>query len=109
MQAGVSNEVERVLEIHEGKRTGVLLEIDEKLELPNYVIVPNVQRVFLNSQTNMKKYLASNVTSHTKKVTKVADFQSVKSHNFYYKVGSGFVFFIALSSAKSMCWRSECA
>ena len=33
MQAGVSNQVERVLEIHERKRTGVLVEIDEKPEL----------------------------------------------------------------------------
>ena len=30
MQAGVSNQVQRVLEIYELKRTGVLLEIDEK-------------------------------------------------------------------------------
>ena len=32
MQAGVSNQVQRVLEIYELKRTGVLLEIDEKPE-----------------------------------------------------------------------------
>ena len=47
MQAGVSNQVDRVLEIYELKRTGVLLEIDEKPELPNNVIVPNVRSVFL--------------------------------------------------------------
>ena len=53
MQVGVSNEVERVLEIYELKRTGVLLETDEKPELLNNVIVPNVRSVFLNSQTNI--------------------------------------------------------
>ena len=53
MQAGVSNQVQRVLEIYELKRTGVLLEIDEKPELPNNVIVPNFRSVFLNSQTNI--------------------------------------------------------
>ena len=53
MQAGVSNQVQRVLEIYELKRTGVLLEIDEKPELPNNVIAPNVRSVFLNSQTNI--------------------------------------------------------
>ena len=36
MQAGVSNQVEWVLEIYELKRTGVLLEIDEK---PNFQIM----------------------------------------------------------------------
>ena len=53
MQAGVSNQVQRVLDIYELKRTGVLLEIDEKPELPNNVIVPNVRSVFLNSQINI--------------------------------------------------------
>ena len=43
MQAGVSNQVELVLEIHERKRTGVLVEIDEKPELPNNIIVTNFQ------------------------------------------------------------------
>ena len=43
MKAGVSNQVERVLEIHERKRTGVLVEIDEKPELPNNIIVTNFQ------------------------------------------------------------------
>ena len=43
MQAGVSNQVERILEIHERKRTGVLVEIDEKPELPNNIIVTNFQ------------------------------------------------------------------
>ena len=53
MQAGVSNQVVCVLGIYERKRAGLLLEIDEKPELPNNVIVPNFQRVFLNGQTNM--------------------------------------------------------
>ena len=53
MQARVSKQVGRVLGIYERKRTGVLLEIDEKQELPNNVIVPNFQRVFLNCQTNI--------------------------------------------------------
>ena len=53
MQAGVSNQVARVLGIYERKRAGLLLEIDERPELPNNVIVPNFQRVFLNGQTNV--------------------------------------------------------
>ena len=53
MQAGVSNQVARVLGIYERKRAGLLLEIDERPELPNNVIVPNFQRVFLNGQTNI--------------------------------------------------------
>ena len=63
MQAGVSNQVERVLEIYELKRTGALLEIDKKPELPNNVIVPNVRSVFLNSQTNIS------ICCHMNKVT----------------------------------------
>ena len=35
MQAGVSNQVVCVLGIYERKRAGLLLEIDEKPELPN--------------------------------------------------------------------------
>ena len=35
MQAGVSNQVARVLGIYERKRAGLLLEIDEKPELSN--------------------------------------------------------------------------
>ena len=38
MQAGVSNQVERVLGLYECKRTGVLSEFDEKPELPHNVI-----------------------------------------------------------------------
>ena len=53
MQAGVSNQVARVLGIYERMRAGLLLEIDEKPELSNNVIVPNFQRVFLNGQTNI--------------------------------------------------------
>ena len=53
MEAGVSNQVERVLGLYERKRTGVLSEIDEKPELPHNVIVPNFHRVFLNSQNNI--------------------------------------------------------
>ena len=53
MQAGVSNQVARVLGIYERKRAGLLLEIDERPELPNNVIVPNFQRVFLNGQSNI--------------------------------------------------------
>ena len=53
MQAGISNQVARVLGIYERKRAGLNLEIDEKPELPNNVIVPDFQRVFLNGQTNM--------------------------------------------------------
>ena len=53
MEAGISNQVERVLGIYERKRAGLLLEIDEKLELLNNVIVPNFQRVFLNGHTNI--------------------------------------------------------
>ena len=53
MQAGVSNQVARVLVIYERKRAGLLLEIDEKPDFPNNVIVPNFQRVFLNGQTNI--------------------------------------------------------
>ena len=53
MQAGVSNQVACVLGIYERKQAGLLLEIDEKPELPNNVIVPNFQRVFLNGQTNI--------------------------------------------------------
>ena len=53
MQVGVSNQVTHVLEIYERKRAGRLLEIDEKPELPNNVIVPNFQRVFFNGQTNI--------------------------------------------------------
>ena len=53
MQAGVSNQVERVLGLYERRRTGVLSDIDEKPELPHNVIVPNFQRVFLNNQTNI--------------------------------------------------------
>ena len=53
MQVGVSNQVEQVLGLYESKRTRVLLEIDETTELPNKVIVPNFERVFLNSQTNI--------------------------------------------------------
>ena len=41
MQAGVSNQVARVLGIYERKRTGLLLEIDEKPELPNNVRLQN--------------------------------------------------------------------
>ena len=41
MEAGVSNQVERVLGLYERKRTGVLSEIDEKPELPQNVIVSN--------------------------------------------------------------------
>ena len=52
MPAGVSNQVARVLVIYERKRAGLLLEIDEKPELPNNVIVLNFQRVVLNGQTN---------------------------------------------------------
>ena len=52
MQAGVSNQVARVLGIYERKRAGLLLEIDKKPELPNNVIVPNFERVFPNGQTN---------------------------------------------------------
>ena len=52
MQARVSNQVARVLGIYERKRAGLLLEIDDKPELPNNVIVLNFQRVFLNCQTN---------------------------------------------------------
>ena len=53
MEAGVSNQVERVLGLYERKRTGVLSEIDEKPELPHNVIVPNFHRDFLNSQNNI--------------------------------------------------------
>ena len=53
MQAGVSNQVARVLGIYERKRAGLFSETDEKPELPRHVIVPNVQRVFLNGQTNI--------------------------------------------------------
>ena len=53
MQAGVSNQVERVPGLYERKQTRVLSEIDEKPELPHTVIVPNFQRVFLNSQTKI--------------------------------------------------------
>ena len=53
MQAGVSNQVARVLGIYERKRAGLFSETDEKPELPSHVIVPNVQRVFLNGQTNI--------------------------------------------------------
>ena len=38
MQAGVSNQVERVLGLYERKRRGVLSEIDEKPERPHNVI-----------------------------------------------------------------------
>ena len=38
MEAGVSNQVERVLGLYERKRTGVLSEIDEKSERPHDVI-----------------------------------------------------------------------
>ena len=40
MQAGVSNQVERVPGLYERKRTGVL---SEKPELPHNVILPNFQ------------------------------------------------------------------
>ena len=63
MQAGVSNQVERVLGLYERKRTGVLSEIDEKPELPHNAIVPNFHRVFLNSQTNIS------ICWHMNKVT----------------------------------------
>ena len=53
MEAGVSDQVERVLGLYERKRTGVLSEIDEKPELPHNVIVPNFHRVFLNSLNNI--------------------------------------------------------
>ena len=53
MQEDVSNQVAPVLGIYERKRAGLLLEIVEKPELPNNVIVPNFQRVFLNGQTNI--------------------------------------------------------
>ena len=43
MQAGVSNQVGRVVGIR--KRAGVLLETDEKPEIPNNVIVPNFQLI----------------------------------------------------------------
>ena len=48
MQAGVPNQVARVLGKYERKRAGLLLEIDEKPELSSNLIVPNFQRVFLN-------------------------------------------------------------
>ena len=38
MQAGLSNQVERVLGLYKRKRTGVLSEIDEKPEHPHDVI-----------------------------------------------------------------------
>ena len=38
MEAGVSNQVERVLGLYERKRTGLLSEIDEKPERPHNVI-----------------------------------------------------------------------
>ena len=91
MQAGVSNQVDRVLEIYELKRTGVLLEIDEKPELPNNVIVPNVRSVFLiivrltyPYADTWLKWLAQQIFSlkrdlSYKKVTKVADFQCEKA------------------------------
>ena len=53
MQAAVSNQVACVLGIYKRKGAGLLLEIDEKPELPNNGIVPNFQRVFLNGQTNI--------------------------------------------------------
>ena len=53
MQAGVSNQVARVLGFYEHKQAGLLLEIDEKPELPSNVIIPNFQRVFVNGQTNI--------------------------------------------------------
>ena len=54
MQAGVSNQAARVLGIYERKQAGILLQIDEKPELSNNVIVPNFQRVFHNhGQTNI--------------------------------------------------------
>ena len=57
MQAGVSNQVARVLGIYGRKWAGLLLEIDEKPELPNNAIVPNFQRVFLNGQTNIISHM----------------------------------------------------
>ena len=45
MQAGVSNQVGRVVGIYKRKRAGVLLETDEKPEIPNNVIVPNFQLI----------------------------------------------------------------
>ena len=70
MPAGVSNHVARVLGIYERKRAGLLLEIDEKPELPNNVIVLNFQRVFhmltLKYSDLPNRYLASNITSDTK-------------------------------------------
>ena len=53
MQAGVSNQVARVLGIYERKLAGLLLETVEKPKLPSNVIVPNFQRVVLNGQTNI--------------------------------------------------------
>ena len=48
MQAGVSNQVVPVLGIYERKRARLLLEINEKPELPNNVIVRN-----FHGQTNI--------------------------------------------------------
>ena len=63
MQAGVSNQAERVPGLYERKRTGVLSEIDKKSELPRNLIVPSFQTVFLNSQTNIS------ICWHVNKVT----------------------------------------
>ena len=89
MQAGVSNQVGRVLGIYERKRTGILYEIDEKPELPNKLIA-NFQRIFINCQTNMIICWNTNkVTCRTKLslkgdlpykiVTNLADFPSEKA------------------------------
>ena len=84
MQAGVSNQVERVLGLYERKRTGVLSEIDEKPERPHDVIRESslIVRLTYPYADTWIKWLAEQIFRLKrdlpyKKVT-VADFQSVK-------------------------------
>ena len=90
MQAGVSNQVERVLGLYERKRRGVLSEIDEKPERPHNVIRESslIVRLTYPYADTWIKWLAEQIFSLKrdppyKKVTKLADFQKWKSQNFY--------------------------
>ena len=112
MQAGVSNQVERVLGLYERKRTGVLSEIDEKPERPHDVIRESslIVRLTYPYADTWIKWLAEEIFSLKrdlpyKKVTKVADFQSVKPRTSTTATKSAVVClcFTDVSSTKYIC------
>ena len=101
MQAGVSNQVERVLGLYERKRRAVLSEIDEKPERPHNVIRESslIVRLTYPYADTWIKWLAEQIFSLKrdlpyKKVTKVADFQSGKAKTSTRTTKSAVFFFM---------------